>query len=410
MKNMSNESDSVIQPMVISIIGVSVFSLLPIVLPIASSFSYVVVFVFTVFFIFKGLFSNRSNITTLQLKLLYIVLLFWTIVVFFRGFSSDYNFLRSLVISPYVFLPYIFPFFIRHFSILDLRKILLLINYTNIIYLGFIILFLFNLGGDFLESIGFIEDLNKYFAFPNFLMLFFFFKLTKREKLLSLSVFFLGFLMSIYTARRSLTWTFGWAFVLFLLLIYTNMGKSLLKKIKFVIFLSLIGLSLFFVYQKYEESLFGNLLAKIDADTRSTVLTDFDNDMNTEDLIFGKGINGSYLLRETDKQISESYLPNRNLIEVGYLNIVLKGGYIHLFLFIIIYLIAIFKGFFKSKNNYSKAFACFILLYVFESYPAGVMMFNFRFLLIWFCVAVCWDKQFLKLSDSQLNSILVINK
>lgn len=410
MKYISKENNSIIGPLIISLIGVSIFNLLPVVLVNTANFSYVIVFGFTALFLFQIIFYTSRNKLSIRSNVLYIALLFWTIVVFLRGFSTDYDFLRSIFLSPYVFLPYTLPFVVKYFSIMDFKKILSFIFYINILYLLFLLLFFTRPGNDITLSLGFVEEVNKYLAFPNFLMLFSFTKLSKKEKLLTIIVFFVGFLISVFTARRSLTWTFACAFVLFMYLLYANNKRSLLKQIQFLIILIFIGVTMYFVYNKYENSLFGNLMAKIDADTRGTVLRDFDRDMEVDDLIFGRGLNGSYLLRETGREISENYSSQRNIIEAGYLNLVLKGGYILLILLLIIYLISIYNGFFKSKNNYSKAFAAFIFLHILEAYPAGVLTFNIRFFLIWFCIAMCWDKQFLKNTDDKLDMLLLKNK
>ena len=410
MKYISKENNSIIGPLIISLIGVSIFNILPDVLVNTANFSYVIVFAFTAYFLYKILFSGGKNKLSIQFNLLYFVLLFWTIIIFLKGFNTDYDFLRSLFLSPYVFLPYTLPFVVKYFSIFDFKKIHSLIHYVNIIYLLFIVFFFIQPNNDIMLSIAFVEDVNKYLAFPNFLMLFLFAKLPKKEKLLSIIVFFVGFLISVFTARRSLTWTFGWAFILLVYLLYVNNKKSILKQLRLFIAFIFIGLAMYFFYNKYEEALFGNLMAKIDADTRGTLLRDFDADMEIEDLIFGRGLNGSYLLRETDRKISENYSLQRNIIEAGYLNIILKGGYIHIVLLLIIYLISIYNGFFKSKNNYSKAFAAFIFLHILEAYPAGVLTFNLRFFLIWFCIAMCFNKQFLQSSDEKLDMLLMRNK
>jgi len=396
----------VTQSLMIALIGVSIFNLLPVLFLNTANFSFVIVFAFTAYFLYKIIFSGSGLKSPIQYNLIYIALLFWTIIIFLRGFNTDYNYLRSLFISPYVFLPYILPFTVRFFSIYDFKKILSLIHYVNIIYLLFIIIFFIQPNNDITLSIGFVEEVNKYLAFPNFLMIFSFAKLSKKERLLSIIVFFVGFLISVYTARRSLTWTFGWAFILLMYLIFLNSKKSLLKQIRLFIAFIFIGIAMYFVYNKYEEAIFGNLMARIDEDSRGSVLRDFENDMQLEDFLFGKGLDGTYLLRETDRDFFEGNISKRDIVEAGYLNIILKGGYVHLILFVIIFLVAIFNGFFRSNNYYAKVFACFILLQILESYPAGVLTFNLRFFLIWFCIAMCWDKKFLLASDSYIDSLL----
>ena len=406
MKYISKTNNSIVQPLIISLIGVSIFNVLPVLFLSTSNFSFVIVFAFTVFFLFKIIFSGSQNKSEIQSNFLYIALLFWTIIIFFKGFNANYDYIRSLFISPYVFLPYLLPFTVKFFSIYDLKKIFSLIHYVNIIYLLFILLFFIQPSNDVTLSIGFVEEVNKYFAFPNFLLLFSLAKLPKKERLISIIVFIIGFLISIFAARRSLTWTFGCAFFLLMYMLYVNSINSFLNKTRLILVYVIIGLSIYFIYNKYEETFFGNIIGRLDQDTRGSVVKDFNNDMNSENLIFGKGLDGTYLLKETDRSFFEGVALKRDIIEAGYMNIILKGGLIHLFLFLIIFLVTIINGLFKSKNNYSKAFAVFILLQILEAYPAGVLTFNLRFFLIWYCIAMCWNKQFLQSSDGFIDSLL----
>lgn len=396
-----------IQILFISLIGVSIFNLLPILSENTVNYAFLLVFGFTALFLFNvviGSYKYKNNNLNIRTNILYLFLISWTIFILLRGIQFNYNYLRSLFISPYFFLPYLLPFILKYYSIYDFRKIINLIQYINIIYLVCVIFFFIFANNDIIKSVSFIEDGNKYLAFPNFLMLFSFPKLSKKQKVLSIIVFVVGFLISVLAARRSLTWTFSWAFVLFLILNYVHSNSNIYKKIKFIIVFILLGLGLYLVYQKYEDVIFGNLISRIDADTRSSVSNDFKRDMDIESLIFGRGIGGTYTLRETDYDINEDYSNKRNIIEAGYLNIVLNGGYIYLILLFIIYLKSIYNGF-KSKNYYSKVCAAFIFLHIMESYPAGVLTFNIRFFLIWFCIAMCWDNKFLESTDKELEVI-----
>lgn len=382
--------------------GVSIFNLLPLLFDKTSNFSFVIVFGFTAFFLFKAITSKVIFSSNIKTNFFYICLVIWSVIIFFRGITFNYDFYRSLLISPYVFLPYLFPFLVKYFTIYDFKKILNFIHYVNIVFLLFVLLYFRQPQNDIMLSIGFVEDLNKYLAFPAFFLLFSFKHLTTRRQIVSLLVFFIGFGISIYTARRSLTWTFGWAFIFFIYLLYSGYNGSLAKKFRFFLVIALISFAMYFVFQKYEQTFFGSLADKIDVDTRSTVLNDFERDMHLEDWIFGRGIGGGYQLRETGFEINNNYSNSRNIIEAGYLNLILKGGYIYLFLLFIIYLKAIYNGLFKSNNNFAKAFALFIILHMLELYPAGILTFNIRFLLIWYCIAMLWNKKFLQFTDENL--------
>lgn len=400
------KNNTITSTLLLSLLGVAVFNMLPVLFPGTASFAFVFVFCFTFLFIYKLLFSTEKFKTSLQTNFFYVALLLWTVIMCLRGFEFNYDFYRSLVISPYVLLPYLLPLTVNYFNFSDFKNILTIIHVTNGIYLIFIALYFIQPGNDILLALGFVEDASKYLAFPNFLMLFSIQRLTRNQKILSLIVFFVGFLIAVYTARRSLTWVYGCASVLLFYLRYINTKGSFLKKIRFFFLMGFLSFAMYIGYVKYEHSLFGNLIEKLDLDSRGTVLRDFERDMQFGDLIFGRGLNGKYKLVETDPEINADYSSYRNIIESGYLNILLKGGYIYLLLILAIYLKAIYNGLFKSKNNFAKIFACFVLLHIFEAYPAGILTFNMRFVLIWFCIAMCWNSRFLNAKNNELELIL----
>lgn len=402
LKSTLKENNSILRHLIISLIGVAVFNLLPSISEKTANFSYVFVFAFTAYFWLKIITSKVKFNTQLTGNFFYLFLIFWTLVIILRAGTLNYDFFRSIFLSPYVLLPYLFPFVARYFTIYDFRKILVLLQYCCLAFLLFVLLFFLITPGDFRKSLGFVEDLNKYLAFPVIFGLLSFKQLNKNQKFIFLAVFFIGFLIAIYTARRSLSWTFSWALLFFIYANYNEAKVSVVRKIKFYLIILSVAVGFYILYQKYEESLFGNLIEKINADTRGTVLSDFEKDMKIEDWIFGKGIGGEYKLLDTDLKITNDLKTTRNIIEAGYLNLVLKGGYIYLILLGIIYFTAIYRGLFVSKNNLGKAFALFIMIHVVELYPAGIITFNIRFLLIWFAISMLWNKKFLNMNDELL--------
>lgn len=396
-----------IRSLVVPLIVISTFNVLPTVFPTTTSFSYVFIVCLTVYF-FVNVYFTKKYKNGIEDSVIFRLMIFWTILIIIRGIEINYNFFRGIVVSPFLLLPYLIPFLIKSFTIYDFKKILLFIHYMNIIFLMFLLFFILRLGTDFMSSVGFVEDLSKYFAFPNFLLLFSLRKVNSYQKVLSIAVYIIGFLLVVYCARRSLTWTFGWAFIFALVLNVFAVRVSLSKRITYSVLILIIGLGLFVASQKYKDVLFGNLLERIDAKSRDTVISDFESDMDPVSLWVGRGISGGYTLKETDFDINDGS-KTRSIIEAGYLNIVLKGGYIYLVLISLIYLIAIYRGLFKTNNTYSKAFACFVLLHLLELYPAGVLTFNFRFFLLWFCIAMCWNDRILKASDKHIRSELQLS-
>ena len=74
--------------------------------------------------------------------------------------------------------------------------------------------------------------------------------------------------------------------------------------------------------------------------------------MKTPDWIAGRGITGQYFCPDIEEEQFNDY---RSVIETGYLNIILKGGFVSLILLLLITIPAIIKGIFYSNNILSKA-------------------------------------------------------
>lgn len=353
------------------------------------------------------MFKYGKNNLQLRKNILYIFLCIWILCMTLRGFQFNYDYIRDITLSPYVLFPYILIFFTRFFRIEDFKSILKSIHVVNILYL-LLVLFTLIVDSQKFSMINFVEDSIKYLCFPNFFLFLSFSKLTKKQKIVSILVFIVGFLIAILSARRSLVWIFAWTFMVFVFINYLRKGSKL-KKIVLILMTLVIGFGTTILYNLFFETLFGELIERLDNDTRGAVLRDFHNDMDTVSWIAGRGISGEYNLYETDYVFGsdDEMLEIRNIIEAGYLNLILKGGLIYLIPFSIIIFIALKNGIFKSKNYYLKVCSGFIILYVVESIPAGVLMFNIRFFLLWYCIAMCWNKKVINATDQEIEKHLV---
>lgn len=386
---------SILEYQLLLLLLIGVFNVLPTVFPNTASFVFILIFAFTAVFFgvsIRAIFLKSKNYFKIKNNFLYYFLFFYLIIMLVINLKLDYTSLRELFLSPYVFLPYLLPFVIVNLNENFFNHLIKIVTYGNIFYIFFVFYFL--LSSNVIINISFVEDLNKYFSFPNIILLFFYFKLSNKQKALSLIVFFIGFLLAILNGRRSLTWTYSWALIFFFYLNYFNPQSHIIKKIRFFVILMVGALFMIFIYEKYYDALFGNLINRIDFDSRSSVEKDFLNDMSTNNWIFGKGIFGTYKLVETDFLFDSdgSMLYERKIIESGYQNIILHGGIILYSVYLLIILVAIYRGLFVMKSRLGKGFAFFIILYLLESYPAGILTFNLRFFILWVGIFICWNK------------------
>ncbi|UJH91748.1 hypothetical protein LZ575_03430 [Antarcticibacterium sp. 1MA-6-2] len=123
-------------------------------------------------------------------------------------------------------------------------------------------------------------------------------------------------------------------------------------------------------------------------DTRSSVELCFYQDLNPKEWIVGKGMDGEYYCPGIDPDDVTGY---RKTIETDYLQLVLKGGLVYVFIFILITIPAIIKGLFFSKNLLTKAAACWIIWVLLNMYPATVNTFTLQYILLWIAVAICFS-------------------
>jgi hypothetical protein len=367
----------------------------------------VISLILTLYYFYLLLFKFSKSKNELNNSLLYIGLLLWTIITLIRGFNIEETYISNLFLSQYVFLPFTFPFAVRCFSATDIKRIPLIIHYINIFYLFFIIMYLLKGSGDIAKSITYSEIINKYFAYPNFLLLFSIKLQSRKVKILSLIVFFTGLLFSIINARRGMVFTFSSAGIISIFLYFFDVKKNVFKNVTFYLCIAVLFITGYSIYMYYQQQVFGKLLDRINEDTRSSVINDFNRDMASYDFVVGKGIGGTYRVRDyawVDNAVKSN---QRDGIEEGYLDIILRGGYIYLILLLLIYCFAMYKGFFKSNNVMAKAFAAFILLHILELYPSGNLLFNIRYLLIWFSVAMCYNKNILRASNNQIAGLFM---
>jgi hypothetical protein len=77
-----------------------------------------------------------------------------------------------------------------------------------------------------------------------------------------------------------------------------------------------------------------------------------------------------------------------------------------LFISMLLMVPAAIKGWFRSKNILTKAFAAYIFISILELYPFGIPAFSMHFLMIWIGVAMCNSKYMRNLTNEQIKGLL----
>lgn len=185
--------------------------------------------------------------------------------------------------------------------------------------------------------------------------------------------------------------------VLFLVLAWVMYALSDKKSSKFkMLFMATTVLGLVFVlFTNMSDSFFSTLMERGNENTRSGVEESFYADMKSQvDWIFGRGWFGRYY--------DPIFSVFRSSIETGYLALILRGGFLYLIPYVVIFGITFFSGYIKSKNLFCKSLAIMCLMQLISLYPYGWPAFDFFHFFLWLGVWICNIKTFREMDDNQV--------
>lgn len=328
----------------------------------------------------------------------------WSLIVVIRGLTFNLNFLRTILLdNDFGVLLYLVPFitlfeFNKDFFI-KLFDVILIFGILSII---FEVLLLSSLLTRSRETQNIIENISPYFSIASGFILMTFKYHSRPKRILALTVVILSLIFSIYQGRRGLTSIISGVLILSYVLYLKETNSKILAIYLSVLILSISLFYLSNLYQIQNNQLLSHIAYRGDEDTRTGVELYFYDDMEETDWIFGKGMSGLYYC----PGIGDGFGDYRQIIETGYLQIILKGGLIRLLLYLLISLPAIFLGFFHSTNLLGKASACWILISLGSLYPSTVEFFSPSYLLTWISIGICYSSELRYLSDPQIKSLL----
>ena len=145
--------------------------------------------------------------------------------------------------------------------------------------------------------------------------------------------------------------------------------------------------------------------SRISVDTRSDLYDRFYKEMR-ENLVFGKGMNGTYFSPIYGNNKVDGIIFNkvvyRNVIENGYLQLLLTGGIVHIVFFFLVMLPATYLGIFRSSNQFAKACGSLILLQLLNMFLYGLPTLSLSYVLVWVCVGVCYKPSIRKKSNDDI--------
>lgn len=361
--------------------------------------------------------AMRFKFDNKYLETLFTINLLYSVTIVLRGSEYDKESLKKMFLDVTLgILPYfasVVLLFTRNIG--HYKKIFSVLIFFCIFFILSVVVFYDTLH-DYdrlnLLSQGLVELFTIMLALPvGFILLNYLYHAGKKQlvglgikNILAGAVILLALFFAIFRARR------GLIFMCVSTMLCVGMIYIISTKNKMlIIFLSVILVAVGSVSMSNIKlpSMFNFLLDRGDEDTRTGVEVYMYNDMSTNDWIIGKGIKGSYYCPVVDNVNDAEGSGYRDNIETGYLQIILKGGIISLALLLLMFIPAVYKGFFKSKNVLSKSAAMWIFLWIVYLIPAGGIVFNMNYLLVWISVGICYSEKIGNMSDSTIKSYLL---
>jgi hypothetical protein len=229
--------------------------------------------------------------------------------------------------------------------------------------------------------------------------------LDKKKVNIAFIILLIGILSLTYLARRSGVITL----LNFIIAAYFLYWKAERKTFFLHYFPIVIGLGIiiFINSPSFYSTLTGRLEQRLTEDSRSTVFEMFWLGIK-DDIYFGKGMYGTYFCpiggELEDEGVIIAEHEYREVIENGYLQLVLSGGIIHLVLFLLILFPAALLGIFKSSNMFARASGLIVFLWLFDMFLFGLPQFSLNYIFLWICVGICYKTSIRMKSDDEIRS------
>jgi hypothetical protein len=141
------------------------------------------------------------------------------------------------------------------------------------------------------------------------------------------------------------------------------------------------------------------------ADTRTFLFEELYADMSDHDLLVGRGALGTYhstYFEYTAELGLAGDSPTRSIVEVGYLQMILKGGYIMMGLYLLILVPAAYLGIFKSNNIIARMSGYLILSYLLLwmiTYPPTISP---EYILLWMAAGTAMSTSARKITNNEI--------
>jgi hypothetical protein len=330
-------------------------------------------------------------------KTMFFLLLAWSVFTIFRSFSFITKDFISLFGETNMGWAWITPLAVV--LGLNIKNWLYLFEFfTKIVFISAILAF-----GAAWYSLGVIFGLIEWMWFLPILLMTYIYQKKSTQRIIVFAVI-MFLILSFYGSQRA-NFVFLIMLLLFTLIEYYRQPEvSPLKKV-ILFYVLLIGILLFsFKVNSIVSDLSNN--QEFTEDTRTFLVEEMYEDMDDVELLVGRGALGTYFspyfyyLRKNGFSGGDS--PTRAVNELGYLEIVLKGGYVMVALYLLFLLPAAYLGIFKSKNILSRTAGYYILVHILFWFITYMPVYSPKFILLWMAAGSTISKRARNTKNSDL--------
>ncbi|MDD5053072.1 MAG: hypothetical protein PHO27_10115 [Sulfuricurvum sp.] len=222
----------------------------------------------------------------------------------------------------------------------------------------------------------------------------------KRSKLAIIMAMFGFILLSILNSQRVNLLYIGLLFSYFAFNFFRLQFINIYKKL--FVSIALLTLLGFAILQIRSELMANDSLL---TDSRTFLFVELFDDMSENELLVGRGALGTYYspyFESWNKQYEGGDSSTRSSIEIGYLEMILKGGVVMVILYLLFLLPAVYLGIFKSKNYISKMSGFMISVYIILWSISYIPIYSADFILLWMAAGTAISPSIRKIDNKLL--------
>jgi len=257
----------------------------------------------------------------------------------------------------------------------------------------------------FLFSLPFIHnfELQLYLVYPLFFIILTIPLRRSAERILIVSISITVIVVSLTNRAGIIRILFSFCIVAAYFIMHkVHINKKFLYTLVFIVlmiplaslYLGLKGQSVFQMILGDENTPYSQLNPY--ADTRTFLYYEVFQDLKTNDvLLFGKGLNAGY-----DSPSFHTY--RREVVEVGFLQILMKTGIVGFILYFSVLVVAIFKSIGRSNNLFLKALGFLLTGYIIMLFIENQLAYNLFNICIWLVVGMCYSPVLRDLNDKEI--------